>query len=77
MQTLKMKNEKLEKLCRALQSERNQLGKELKKVLMCLLSSPLVTVTVYDGHTVYDGQELTRADACFTAEEPCTRHSVR
>ena len=41
MQTLKMKNEKLEKLCRALQSERNQLGKELKKVHMCLLSSPL------------------------------------
>ena len=65
MQTLKMKNEKLEKLCRALQSERNQLGKELKKVRMCLLSSP--------PHS----QELTRADPCFPAEEPCTRHSVR
>jgi len=32
LQTLKVKNEKLEKLCRALQSERNELGKKLKTV---------------------------------------------
>ena len=32
IQTLRVKNEKLEKLCRALQSERKELGKKLKMV---------------------------------------------
>ena len=43
---LRSKNEKLEKLCRALQAERNQLKKQDKPVRLVLLSSQLCLYTL-------------------------------
>ena len=37
MQTLRGKNEKLEKLCRALQTERNDLNRKLKDKVMTVI----------------------------------------
>ena len=43
---LRSKNEKLEKLCRALQAERNQLKKQDKPVRLVMLSSQLCLYTL-------------------------------